>query len=121
MTTETRTVVDPNTGLNDYIQITDKAQYLSIKNWETVSEPNRKDPTSKPFIKFVADVWKYGESKDLLNVCADKPKQFESTHIDLRRKLNALLEDKDKNVEVLIRVKVVDATKKPIVYDVEVA
>ena len=117
---ETETIVDAKTGLNERIELNEKPTYLSLTNWRTVSEPNKKNPQEKPFIKFKADVWKYGESKDLLNVCMDSPKLFETTHVDLRRKLNAALEYRKASDQVLIRVKIVDAKAKPIIYDLEV-
>lgn len=118
---ETEKIVDAKTGLNERIELTDKPTYLSIMNWRTVEEANKKNPAEKPFIKFKTDVWKYGDSKDLLNVCTDTPKLFETTHVDLRRKLNVALENRKPSEQVLIRVKIVDAKAKPIIYDLEVA
>lgn len=112
-------IVDAMTGLNDFIVLTNKAQYLSLMNWRTVIEKIGTPP--KDYVKFKADVWKYGDSKDLLTVCTDKPKQFSSTHVDFRKKINVLLENKKPSEQVLIRAKVVDSTAKPVIYDVEFA
>lgn len=112
-------IVDANTGLNDFIQITDKATFLAIQNWRTVVETIGTPP--KDFVKFKADVWKHGDRKDALNVCVEKPKQFSTTHVDFRKKINALLSIYKPSELILIRAKVVDATKKPVVYDVELA
>ena len=114
-------MVDANTGLNDFIVLTEKALYLSLTNWKTVEETRVVDNKEKVFIKFKADVWKYGDSKELLNICADKPKQFSTTHTDFRKKVNAILADKKPSDSVLIRAKVINASSKPVIYDVEVA
>lgn len=112
-------IVDANTGLNDFIQITDKAIYLAIQNWRTVVETIGQPP--KDFVKFKADVWKFGDKKEALTVLTDKPKVFSTTHVDFRKKINVLLSIYKPSELVLIRAKVVDATKKPVVYDVELA
>jgi len=122
MEKQTEIVVDMDTGLNDYLEIGTNRMWMSLTNWRTVQEANKKDPTQKPFILFRADVWKYGESKDLLNVVSTTaPKIFETSHVDFRKKINEILKTRKPSDAVLIGVKTVGTSGKMILYDIEVA
>lgn len=119
METTKEKIVEMDTGLNDYIDVGTTRVWMSLTNWRTVEEPNKKNPDDRPFIKFKADVFKYGDSKTLLNVCGDKPKLFETTHVDFRKKINEILKTKVKSDAVLIGAKVVGTEGKKVLYDIE--
>ena len=112
-------IVPENTGLDSKFVTLEpgKALYFEFNNWRTVEEI---DATGKPYNKWKADVHKYGESLQLMNVCTS-PKIFSSSHVDFRKKINLLLAGKDKSFKFTIRVKIVDDKAKPIKYDVEFA
>lgn len=112
-------VVEMDKGLNDYLEVTSTRLWMSLTNWRTVSEANKKDPSQNPFILFRADVWKFGDSKELLNVL-QKPKIFETSHVDFRKKINEILKTKKNSESVLIGAKTVGTSGKMILYDIEV-
>lgn len=109
-------IVNPETGLNDFIEFSDKFLYVEMENWRTVSEPNK---DGKELIKFRADVWKFGEDKALMNVCPENPKLLSLTHVEFRKQINKIVEGKDPKTPLMIRAKTIGKEGNKLLYLVE--
>ena len=124
METETEKIVDPQMGLDNkridlkHEEYKGKARYFCIKNWRTIEKP----VNELKIIEWKADVVKFGESMQVLNlVMADKPKELAESATAFRIKVNSLLEGKDPKVETFLRIKYNGKENGRHLFDVEQA
>lgn len=116
-------IVDSNSGLDfkridlKHEEYLNKPRYFTVKNWRTVE----KEINGKPAFEWKADVVKYGDSVSLMNVVLNNSKELAESATSFRVSVNKLLETKQPQVEVLLRVKYSGKENGRHKFDVEIA